>query len=187
MSLSGSGNSNLTGTYEFEVSAPELIDNRFIALADPVTNDIVSIGEGKWSSGSTLIFIPSRINYNQHHWLANNAIPYKVQVIEAVEITSIASNTNKITIDSAPTLGAGIYSFTLTGSQAPSPEEVNAENPAASNNFVSQFRGGYLFQDPITELNGVGSETPYTVPLNSLSNTILRQINYTTWNQNNRR
>ena len=139
-------NSNLTGTYEFEVSAPELIDNRFIALADPVTNDIVSIGEGKWSSGSTLIFIPSTINYNQHHWLANNAIPYKVQVIEAVEITSIASNTNTITIDSAPTLGTGIYSFTLTGSQAPSADEVDAENPASSNNFVSQFRAGIFFK-----------------------------------------
>lgn len=185
VSIAGSGNSNLTGTYEFEVSTPESVDNRFIALADPVTNDIVSVGEGKWSSGSTLTFIPARINYNQHHWLANNSVPYKVQVIEAAQITSIASNTNRITIDSAPTLGAGIYSFTLTGSRAPSPEEVNAENPAASNNFVSQFRGGYLFQDPITELNGVGSGTPYTVPLNSLSNTILRQINYTTWNQNN--
>jgi predicted phage tail protein len=185
VSLSGSGNSNLTGTYEFEVSAPELIDNRFIALADPVTNDIVSVGEGKWSSGSTLIFIPSRINYNQHHWLANNAIPYKVQVIEAVEITSIASNTNTITIDSAPTLGTGIYSFTLTGSQAPSADEVDAENPASSNNFVSQFRAGHLFQDPISELNGVASGTPYTVSVNSLSNTILRQINFEIWNANN--
>ena len=183
ISVSGSGNTGLTGAFRFEVSSPELIDNRFLALADPTTNDIIAIGEGKWSSGSTLTFIPSNINYNQNYWLANNNIPYKVQVIETREITSISST--NINIDAGPSLGAGTYTFTLTGSRTPSASDLDAENPGSSENFVAQFRGGHTFQEPIVELNGVGGGTAYTVALNSLSNTILRQINYTVWNDNN--
>ena len=183
ISVSGSGNTGLIGAFRFEVSSPELIDNRFLALADPTTNDIIAIGEGKWSSGSTLTFIPSNINYNQNYWLANNNIPYKVQVIETREITSISST--NINIDEGPSLGAGTYTFTLTGSRTPSALDLDAENPGSSENFVAQFRGGHTFQEPIVELNGVGGGTAYTVPVNNLSNTILRQINYTVWNDNN--
>jgi predicted phage tail protein len=178
-----SGNTGLTGVFRFEISSPELIDNRFIALADPTTNDIIAIGEGKWSSGSTLTFIPSTVNYNQNYWLANNNIPYKVQVIETIEITQIDSTS--ITLVDPPSLGAGTYSFTLTGSRSPSASELDAENPGSSENFVAQFRAGNTFQDPITELNGVGGGTSYTVATNTLTNIILRQINYTVWNTNN--
>ena len=57
ISISGSGNNNLVGTFIIEISSPPLIEDRFIVLADPVTNDIMYVGEGQWTSGTTLKFI----------------------------------------------------------------------------------------------------------------------------------
>lgn len=176
-------NSGLSGTFTFEISTPPLIDDRHIVLADPETNAIIAIGEGEYISSTSLKFIPLNSNYNQYYWLANTNVSYKVQVLEIIKITSINAVNNTITLENAPSAGTGTYSFSFTGSKAPSPDELDAETPASSNNFVAQFRAGSTFQDPITELNGVGGGVSYTAT--NLNNTILRQINYTEWNSNN--
>jgi len=182
------------GNYIFEVETPTDITNRFIVLANPNTNEVMSVGEGK-VSGTSLIFIPYIKHYNDRDiWLVNNNINYKVQVLENVKISQIDSINNIITLEQAPwmlgfyspsTSDPAEFSFTITGATAPSPDDFEAENPSSSNNFVAQFRGGSTFQDPIVELNGVGGGTSYTGQLNTLPTTQLKQINYSVWNTEN--
>ncbi len=185
ISVSPSGNSGLSGTFAFEISSPPLIEDRFIVLAHPVTNDIMYVGDGHWISGTTLKFSPTDLNaYNP--WNNNLAArPYKVQVLEAIKISSFNVVTNKITIEHGPTAGAGTYCFTLSGSKPGSADDVEVDNPPQSNNFVAQFRGGYAYQDAITELNGVGGGASYTANTGALPTNLLKQINYTSWDTAN--
>ena len=187
ISISGSGNTNLVGTFQFEISSPPLIEDRFIVLADPDTNDIMYVGEGQFSSSSasTLKFIPTfQDNYTPwNNKLTNSS--YKVQVLESIKISSFNVGNNRITIDHGPTAGGGTYCFTISGSKPGSPDDVDVDNPPQSNNFVAQFRGGYTYQDPITELNGVGGGVSYTGNTGLLPTNLLKQINYTTWNDAN--
>ena len=180
-----SGNSNLVGTFEFEISSPPLIEDRFIVLADPVTNDIMYVGEGQWTSGTTLKFIPT-FQDNYTPW--NNKLTtssYKVQVLESIKISSFNVASNQITIQNGPSAGGGTYCFTISGSKPGSADDVDVDDPPQSNNFVAQFRGGYTYQDPITELNGVGGGVSYTADIGSLKTPLLKQINYTSWNDAN--
>ena len=185
ISISGSGNTNLVGTFEFEISSPPLIEDRFIVLADPVTNDIMYVGEGQWTSNNTLKFIP---NFQDNFTPWNNKLTtsqYKVQVLESIKISSFNVASNQITIEHGPTAAGGTYCFTISGSKPGSPDDVDVDNPPQSNNFVAQFRGGYTYQDPITELNGVGGGVSYTADIGSLKTPLLKQINYTSWNDAN--
>lgn len=184
-SISVSGPSDLQGVFSFEISSPPLIEDRFIVLADPVTNDILYVGEGQWTSGTTLKFTPTVLD-NYSPW--NNKLTtssYKIQVLESIKITSFNVASNVITIAHGPTAGGGTYCFTISGSKPGSPDDLDVDNPPQSNNFVAQFRGGYTFQDPITELNGVGGGVSYTGQVSSLKTPLLKQINYTSWNDAN--
>ena len=62
---------------------------------------------------------------------------------------------------------------------------MDVDDPPQSNNFVAQFRGGYTYQDPITELNGVGGGVSYTGNVGSLPTNLLKQINYSSWDTAN--
>ena len=84
ISISGSGNNNLVGTFIIEISSPPLIEDRFIVLADPVTNDIMYVGEGQWTSGTTLKFTPT-FQDNYTPWNNKLTTQYKVQVLESIK------------------------------------------------------------------------------------------------------
>ena len=99
----GSAFNSLYNTYN-ESDASDLIEDRFIALADPDTNAIIAIGEGRWTSGSTLKFSPSNVNYGQYYWLTSPSVSYNVQVIEIIKITSISASNNTITLENAPSI-----------------------------------------------------------------------------------
>ena len=170
------GDSNFTSTYTTLDDA-----SKFIVLSDPDTNEVFLTGDGE-VDGTNLKFYPSANTYNQNYYYLNT-YNYKVQLLELVQISSITTTT--IITTSAPSLGNISYNFIVSGSDTPSPEDINADNPVKVSGFNAQFRNGSLYQSPIAELNGVGSGTSYAGNPQQLSSPLLKQLNVSTWNTAN--
>lgn len=140
-------------------------ENKLIALVDKDTNGILMLGQGNRTTATSITFTPltTLVPY-EVVTVINGA--YYLQLMESLEIATINASSNQITTSSAPTLGntsgTDYYTFTISGSIQPDPEDSEADNPAKIASAKVQFKNGSTFQDPIIELNGVGGGTPYT-------------------------
>ena len=169
------GASSFSATYETKE-----VESKKIAIVDPTTQTVILIGEGELN-GTDLDFTPdgslSGLEYVGYTGTLN---AYNVELVEAVKITTITSAT-EISTDAAPTIGDATYKYRISGSIAPNAEEQDSDAPAKLDNTTVQFRKGSTFQNPISELNGTASGTPYTANPGSLSTTQLKQIPIATY------
>jgi hypothetical protein len=166
---------NFPSTYETKE-----VESKKIALVDPITQTVILLGEGE-VNGNDLDFTPDGsllgLEYVAYTGTLN---AYNVELVEAVKITTITSAT-EISTDAAPTIGDATYKYRISGSIAPNAEEQDSDAPAKLDNTTVQFRKGSTFQNPISELNGTASGTPYTGNPASLSTTQLKQIPKSTY------
>lgn len=169
------GASGFSSDYSTNLEADANAEFKKIVLVDPLTDTVILQGEGK-QNGTDLEFTPdTTMQYLEYVAYTGTLNNYNVELVESVKINTIATSTS-ITTDNAPLLGNGTYKYRIAGSIAPNAEEETAEAPAKIDNTSVQFRKGSTFQNPISELNGSASGTPYTANLGALSSTQLRQI-----------
>lgn len=166
------GNANFTAEYTTEDNL-----NKSIALVSTDESEqVYLIGEGVLD-GTDLKFTPRQEHYTNASIV--QAIDYKVQLVESLEISSISINS--ITVANGPSLGNNTYNYFISGSLQPDAEDVEAENPSVQKVKV-QFRNGSAIQDPIVELNGMGGGSSYTGNPQSATPNQLKQLSIAAWN-----
>jgi len=169
------GDASFTSAYTTEDNL-----NKVIALVSTdESNQVYLLGEGKLD-GTKLTFTPLNPQYDTAIIVQNQ--DYKVQLLETLEISSIA--VDSITVTSGPSLGANgssPYTYYISGSIQPDAENPDADAPSVQKVKV-QFRNGSTIQDPIVELNGVGGGSSYTGNPQDATPQQLKQLNVAAWN-----
>jgi predicted phage tail protein len=169
------GNASFTDAYTTEGNL-----NKVIALVSTdESNQVYLLGEGKLNE-TKLTFTPLNPQYDTAIIVQNQ--DYKVQLLETLEISSIA--VDSITVTSGPSLGANgssPYTYYISGSIQPDAENPDADAPSVQKVKV-QFRNGSTIQDPIVELNGVGGGSSYTGNPQDAIPQQLKQLNVAAWN-----
>ena len=147
-------------------------DSKLIALVD-ASNTVILLGEGDYVS-STSIKVTPFSPLAPYEIARIISADYNVQLVESLKITNISSSS--ITTATAPSLGnsslgtpSTYYSFFISGSIEPDPEDLETDDPAKLTSSSVQFRVGSSIQDPIVELNGVGGGTPYPGDLGDIT------------------
>ena len=169
------GDASFTSAYTTEDNL-----NKVIALVSTdESNQVYLLGEGKLN-GTKLTFTPLNPQYDTAIIVQNQ--DYKVQLLETLEILSIAVDSIEVT--SGPSLGANgssPYTYYISGSIQPDAEDTDADAPSVQKVKV-QFRNGSTIQDPIVELNGVGGGSSYTGNPQDAIPQQLKQLNVAAWN-----
>ena len=147
-------------------------DFKLIALVD-ASNTVILLGEGEYVS-STSIKVTPLSPLAPYEIVRIRTASYNIQLLESLKITNISTTT--ITTATQPALGdstantpSSYYTFFISGSIEPDPEDLETDDPAKLTSSSVQFRVGSSIQDPIVELNGVGGGTPYPGNLNDIS------------------